>query len=845
MLIELPVVGLRCASCVAHLEMALRAVPGVVEVSVNLATARATVQVSATVTPATSALVAAVAAAGYAVPLASTSLRLTGLHCAGCVGTVEGALSRVPGVLAATVNLASGEAHAEHVAGVTRAALEGAVRAAGYGVAAEPGEDENAAELEERLQREEADTLRRRLVVAAVTGGVVMALSAVLMVSEPASGPHAVGLLHLLGTPMHALGSLLSPLWPWSAGALRWLLAAVSVPAWLWAGWPYLAGAVAATRRRTADMSTLIALGTGASLSVSLAATAVPERFRTAGLGAQVYYEAALMIVALVLLGRWLEARARARTGQAVRGLIRLLPATAHRLGPDGVVDDVPVASLQAGERVQVRPGERLPADGVVLSGRSSCDESLLTGEPLPVPREPGDEVTAGTLNGEGALVALVSRTGDDTALAGIVRLVRQAQTTRAPVQRLADRVAAVFVPVVLGLAAVTGLAWLLWGPEPRLLYAFTTTVSVMVIACPCALGLATPTALVVATGRGARLGALFTSATVLETLTAARAVVFDKTGTLTEGKPRLEDVLSLAGDESALAAVAAAEARSEHPLARAMVDGLASRGVAAGGEVEELTAVPGRGVHARVAGQQVLVGSPALLEEAGIDLTPHRALLESIAARPATAVVAAVDGTPVAAFALADTPRASAAPAVARLHAMGLRTGMVTGDGEATARAVARAAGIAAADVAARQMPAAKVTEIRRWRETAGGPVVFVGDGLNDAPALAAADAGAAMASGADVAAQAAGLVLTRPDLSVLPDAIALARATLRTIRWNLFWAFGYNVIGIPVAAGLLYPAFGVLLSPELAAAAMAFSSVLVVTNSLRLRGFAPPVQP
>ncbi|MCU0292768.1 MAG: heavy metal translocating P-type ATPase [Thermoanaerobaculaceae bacterium] len=843
--IELPVAGLRCASCVAHLETALRAVPGVVEASVNLATARATVRATAATSSATSALIAAVAAAGYAVPLASTSLRLTGLHCAGCVGTVEGALSRVPGVLTATVNLASGEARAEHVAGVTRAALEGAVRAAGYGVAAEHGEDENAAELEERLQREEADTLRRRLAVAAGASVLVMALSAVLMVSEPASGPHAVGLLHLLGTPMHALGSLLGPLWPWSAGALRWLLAAVSVPAWLWAGWPYLAGAVAATRRRTTDMSTLIALGTGAALSVSLAATAAPERFRTAGLGAQVYYEAALMIVALVLLGRWLEARARTRTGQAVRGLIRLLPATAHRLGPDGEVEDVSVASLQAGERVQVRPGERLPADGVVLSGRSSCDESLLTGEPLPVPREPGDEVTAGTLNGEGALVVLVSRTGEDTALAGIVRLVRQAQTTRAPVQRLADRVAAVFVPVVLGLAALTGLAWLLWGPEPRLLFAFTTTVSVLVIACPCALGLATPTALVVATGRGARLGALFTSATVLETLAAARAVVFDKTGTLTEGKPRLEDVHSLAGDENALALVAAAEARSEHPLARAVVEGLAARGVAAGAAVEELTAVPGRGVRARVAGQQVLVGSPALLEEAGIDLTPYRALLDSIAARPATAVVAAVDGTPVAAFALADTPRPSAAPAVARLHAMGLRTGTVTGDGEATAQAVARVVGIAAGDVAARHLPAAKVAAVRRWKETAGGPVVFVGDGLNDAPALAAADAGVAMASGADVAAQAAGLVLTRPDLGGLPDAIALARATLRTIRWNLVWAFGYNIVGIPVAAGLLYPAFGVLLSPELAAAAMAFSSVLVVTNSLRLRGFTPPVQP
>ncbi|HNX50767.1 MAG TPA: heavy metal translocating P-type ATPase [Thermoanaerobaculaceae bacterium] len=540
-LVELPVAGLRCASCVAHLEKTLAAVSGVSDVAVNLATGRATVHFKTVGTPATSTLTAAVSAAGYSVPLASTSLRLTGLHCAGCVGTVERALARVPGVLHATVNLASGEARVEHVAGVTRAALDGTVRVAGYGVASEPTGDENAAEIEERLQHEEADSVRRRLVVAAMATAVVMALSAVLMVREPASGPQAFGVVHLLGAPMHALGDLLSRLWPWSADALRWLLAAVSVPAWAWAGWPYLTGAVAAARRRAADMSTLIALGTGAALGVSLAATVAPARFRSAGLGAQVYYEAALMILALVLLGRWLEARARARTGQAVRALIRLLPAMAHRLRVDGTPEDVAVASLLTGDRVQVRPGERLPADGVVLSGLSSCDESLLTGEPLPVPKVPGDEVTAGTLNAEGALVALVSRTGEDTALAGIVRLVRQAQTTRAPVQRLADRVAAIFVPVVLGLAAVTGFVWLLWGPEPRLLFAFTTTVSVLVIACPCALGLATPTALVVATGRGARLGALFTSATALETLATARAVVFDKTGTLTEGRPRLE----------------------------------------------------------------------------------------------------------------------------------------------------------------------------------------------------------------------------------------------------------------------------------------------------------------
>ncbi len=841
--IELPVSGLRCAGCVAHVEKALAAVAGVASATVNLATARASVRLSAGSHVAAGVLRDAVVAAGYGVPTASTVLRVTGIRCAGCVGTIEGALGAVPGVLGATVNLATGEARVEHVAGVARGTLEAAVRSAGYQVARETGPAENAAELEERLQREEARDLRRRLLVAAAAGLVVMALSAILMVREPAAA-HGVGLVHLLGAPMRAVGRLLDPLWPGSASALRWLLAALCLPAWLFAGWPYLMGAVSAARRRTADMSTLVALGTGAAMLVSLAATAAPAHFAASGLAAHVYYEAAVMILALVLLGRWLEARARSRTGEAVRELVRLLPDLAHRLRDDGTTEDVPAGALSAGDRVLVRPGERLPADGAVLAGRSSCDESLLTGEPVPVPRGPGDEVVAGTLNGEGALTVLVAHTGEDTSLAGIVRLVRQAQTTRAPVQRLADQVAAVFVPVVLGIAGLTGAAWLAWGPDPRWLFAFTTTVSVLVIACPCALGLATPTALVVATGRGARLGALFTSARALEALAGARAVVLDKTGTLTEGHPELVDIHTLMSDPRDLARVAAAEARSEHPLAHAVAKGLAARGVTPAGTVEELSAVPGRGVTARVDGRTVLVGSPALCEEHGIDLASHRAVLDAVAARPATAVVAAVDGVPVAILALADTPRPSAAPTVARLQGLGLRTGMVTGDGEPTALAVAGLVGIVPADVAARQLPADKVAAVRRWRETSGGPVVFVGDGLNDAPALAAADVGAAMGSGTDVAAQAAGLVLSRPDLGVLADAVELARSTLRTIRWNLVWAFGYNVLGIPIAAGVLYPAFGVLASPELAAAAMAFSSVLVVTNSLRLRRFTPSRQ-
>lgn len=815
--------------------------PGVRDVTVNLATARARVALGPTASVSTAALRDAVVQAGYDVPSALTLLRVSGIRCAGCVSSIESSLLAVAGVLDATVNMASGEVRVEHVAGLPRRVIETAIAHAGYAVVKVDLDNESDAAVEERLQREEAGDLGRRLLVAAVSAIVVMLLSAVLMVREPATSVHGIGVLRLLGAPMHALGSLVDPLWPTSTAVLRWLLAALSVPVWLVAGWPYLRGAVLAARQRTADMSTLIALGTGAAIAVSLAATVAPSRFVAAGLGAHVYFEAALMILALVLLGRWLESRARARSGEAVRGLIRLLPDLAHRLTEDGRTEAVTVATLTPGDRVLVRPGERLPADGVVLAGRSSCDASLLTGEPVPAPIQPGAEVVAGTLNGEGAITVLVGRTGEDTSLAGIIRLVRLAQTTRAPVQRLADRVAAVFVPVVLGIAALTAAIWLAWGPEPGWLYAFTAAVSVLVIACPCALGLATPTALVVATGRGAHLGALFTSARALETMGNARAVVFDKTGTLTEGHPELVEVHPLTADGSVLALVATAETHSEHPLARAVVVGLGARGVAATGAVERLAAVPGRGVSARVDGHEVLVGSPALLTEAGIDLAASSALLVAVAARPSTAVVAAVDRVPVAVLALADPPRPSAASTVARLHGLGVRTGMVTGDSEAAALAIARAVGIAQRDVSAAQQPADKVAAVGRWRAAVGGPVIFAGDGLNDAAALAAADTGAAMAGATDVAAQAAGLVLTRPDLGVLADALELARATMRTIRWNLVWAFGYNVLGIPIAAGALYPAFGILASPELAAAAMAFSSVLVVTNSLRLKHFAP----
>lgn len=848
--LELPVAGMRCAGCVAHVEQALRALPGAGEVVVSLTAGRAIVRYSAEPQVLTSAAVAAVEGTGFAVPRGTAALTVRGLHCASCVARLEQELQRTPGVLGVTVNLASGATAVSHVAGVTRRQLEQAVGKAGFEVAEVAlGEDPLAAH--ETLQQEEMADHRLRFVVSAVTALVVMMVSAVLMARLDAGhhGPRLLALLGLIDAPLRAVAHGIAPfLWSWPVAALRGLLAVLTVPVWLWTGWPFLRAAWRATVRRTTDMHALIALGTGAAIVASLAATLAPGLFTSRSLQPHVYYEAALSIVALIHLGRWLEGRARRRTGEAVRALLRLAPATAHLVLADGDLKDRPAAELEAGDRVRVFPGERLPADGVVLQGASAVDESMLTGEPLPAVKGPGERVVGGTLNGEGALLVLVDRVGEDTELAGIVRLVRQVETTRAPVQRLADRVAAVFVPVVLGIAALTFLGWMLLGPEPRLLVAVTTAVAVLVIACPCALGLATPTAIMVASGRGARLGALVTSAEAFERLASVRRILFDKTGTLTQGRPELVEVVELEEAAADLPLVAALEAHSEHPVARSLVSGLAARGIAASrAPVTDAAALPGRGMRGTVDGHRVVVGSPALIEDDGVDLNNHRTRIAALAARPATPIVAAVDSRVVAVLAVADPVRPEAASAVAALGARGIGTGLVTGDVPETAAVVAARIGIPAAAVVARCLPADKVREVQRLRAELDGSsgVAFVGDGLNDAPALAAADVGVALASGTDIAASAAGLVLSRPDLGILPDAVDLARATLRTIRWNLVWAFGYNVVGIPIAAGVLYPAAGVLLSPEIAAAAMAFSSVFVVTNSLRLARFRPDPRP
>lgn len=838
--VHLPIVGMRCASCVAQVEKALTGVEGVVGASVNLVAGSAAIALPPNARPPLQRLIEVVRGAGFDVPCAVTTLPVRGMHCASCATHVEGALTAVPGVLGAAVNLSAAEVRVEHLAGVDRAALVTALTDAGYQVPeGTAGEDE--ATLEERLREGEEADLRQRLTVAAVGTGAVMLVSAALMARHP-PGVHATQLSALawLAAPMEAAARALLPwLWQVPLDVLRWGVAGLALPLWLWCGWAILRdGTVRALRFRSPDMNTLIVLGTGAAVLVSLVATLAPGVLRAAGLPAHLYFEAALMIVTLILLGRLLESRARGRTTEAVRRLLRLAPPTARRLLPDSGEEEVPVAALRPGDRVRVLPGARVPADGVVVYGTSAVDEAMLTGEPLPVPKAAGDRVVGGTLNGAGALVVLVERVGEATVLAQIVRLVRQAQASKAPAQRLADRVAAVFVPAVLVVALLTLAGWLAWGPSPRLVYALTAAVSVLVIACPCALGLATPAALAVGCGRGAELGILVTSAAALESASAVRAVLFDKTGTLTAGRPELVEVHVREGYEEALSLAAGAESQSEHPLARAVVEGLQARGVQPVPAVE-VEAVPGQGLRARAGGRTVLVGTPDFLAAAGVGEDPHLApRVAALASRPATPVMVAVDGHPAAVLALADPVRPSAAKAVAKLTARGVECWLVTGDVPATAAAVAHATGIPPARVRARALPADKVALVRQV-QAAGGPVAFVGDGLNDAPALAAADVGVSLASGSDIAAEAAQLVLVRPDLTLLPVALDLARATRRTIRWNLVWAFGYNVLGIPIAAGVLYPVAGLLLHPELAAAAMAFSSLFVVTNSLRLRGF------
>jgi len=757
------------------------------------------------------------------------SFPVEGMTCASCVNRITRFLAKVEGVEEANVNLASESATIRYDPDRTGvAALVAAVDAAGYVARVEQAasadhEADVAEAAEARSERDEAAArhvteLRRRLLVAAV-------------LTIPLIG----GLARMTVAPWLP-AFLVNP----------WFQLALATPVQFWAGWPFYAGAFKALRHRASDMNTLIAVGTSAAYGYSVATILVPSFFLAAGLGMDgeelpMYFDTSAAIITLILMGRFLESRARSHTSDAIRRLIGLSPRTA-RIVRDGAEVDVQIADVRVGDIVRVRPGETIAVDGVVTAGVSGVDESMITGESLPVAKRSDDLVVGGTLNTTGTFTFRATRVGADTVLAKIIRLVSEAQGSRAPIQRLADVVTGYFVPAVLGLAALTFVTWFVFGPEPAFNLALLNTVAVLIIACPCALGLATPTSIMVGTGKGAEAGVLFRNAEALERLGSVRAVVLDKTGTLTEGRPRVTDIVRAAdapAEDEILALVAAAERGSEHPLADAIVrEATETRGLAPGA-ASDFVSVAGGGVAATVAGHRVLVGRPGYLEDAGIDVAALLSAADALAADGKTPVFAGIDGRAAAVIAIADTLKAGSAAAVAELHRLGISVAMLTGDNRRTAEAIGRLVGIdrVLADV----RPDGKAAAVKAL-QAEGKAVAMVGDGVNDAPALASADVGVAMGTGSDVAMESAGVTLMSGDLRGLVTAIALSRATMRNIRQNLFWAFAYNVVLIPIAMGVLYPSTGMLLDPIFAAAAMALSSVTVVSNALRLRRFEPP---
>ncbi len=745
----------------------------------------------------------------------SCTIPVSGMTCAACSARVQRTLEQTPGVAEANVNLMTGSATVAYdPVTVTPERLAETIRSTGYGAElpapAQSGED--LLDAQDRARAAEVRDLRGKFAVAMTAAVLGMAL----------------------GMADHNVSS-----------ADRYLLLALTIPVIGWAGRHFFTRARAAFRHHGADMNTLIAVGTGAAFLYSAAVTLFDRWFIARGIEPHVYYEAVMWIIGLVLLGNLLEARAKSQTSGAIRRLMGLRPATA-RVVRDGREQEVPLAALRPGDEVVVRPGETVPADGTILDGASHVDESMLTGEPIPVPKSAGDRVIGATLNRNGAFHYRVERVGGDTVLSRIIRLVQQAQGTRAPIQRMADRISAVFVPVVLSIAITTFVVWFNFGPEPAYLQALVSAVTVLIIACPCAMGLAVPTAVMVSTGRGAELGVLIKGGEALERSHAIDTIVFDKTGTLTEGRPAVRSVeLAPAAardpavsDETMLLALAAsAERLSEHPLGEAIVAAAEERNAVIE-RATEFESRTGRGVVACVSGRTVAVGNAALLRDLGIDAQPLARSAEALAVEGQTPVHVAAGHRLAGLIAIADPVKPTSRAAVDELRGLGLETVMLTGDNPRTAASVAQAAGVER--VVAEVLPERKLEEVRALQ--AGGRVVaMVGDGLNDAPALAQADVGIAMGTGTDVAMEAGAVTLMRGDPLGVVTAVRLARRTMRIIRQNLFWAFIYNVIGIPIAAGVLYPAFGLRLTPAFAAAAMAVSSVSVVSNSLRLRRFTP----
>lgn len=807
---SIPVEGMTCASCVARVEKAIRAVPGVTSASVNLATERADVRFDATTK--TTDIVKAIENSGYGAAEESIELSIEGMTCASCVARIEKALKAVPGVSNATVNLATERASVRLTKGIaTIASLEEAVRAAGYDARRITGAENNDEEAEKRER--EARRLSRSLLIAAV-------LTLPIFVLE--MGSHFIPAVH--DFVMNNIGMQES-----------WYLQFVLTTLVLFGpGLRFYQKGIPALLRLAPDMNSLVAIGTAAAWGYSVVATfasgLLPEGT------ANVYYEAAAVIVALILLGRVLEARAKGRTSEAIKHLMGLQAKTA-RVVRDGETIEIALADVHAGDTVLVRPGDRVPVDGTVIEGNSYVDESMITGEPVPVEKIAGADVVGGTINKTGSFTFRATKVGADTVLAQIIRMVEQAQGAKLPIQSLVDKVTAWFVPAVIAIAAITFAIWLIFGPDPALSFALVNGVAVLIIACPCAMGLATPTSIMVGTGRAAEMGVLFRKGEALQTLRNAEIIAVDKTGTLTKGRPELTDLDTAPGFErgDVLALVAAVETRSEHPIAEAIVEAAKAEGIAIAAP-SNFEAVPGFGASATVSGRSVHVGADRLMAKLGLDVSTFADQAARLGSEGKSPLYAAVDGKLAAIIAVADPIKETTPQAIRMLHDLGLKVAMITGDNRRTAEAIAAKLGID--EVIAEVLPDGKVAALKRLKAN-GRAVAFVGDGINDAPALAEADVGLAIGTGTDVAIESADVVLMSGDLLGVPNAIALSKATIRNIKENLFWAFAYNAVLIPVAAGALYPAYGLLLSPIFAAGAMALSSVFVLGNALRLRSF------
>jgi Cu+-exporting ATPase len=791
---SLQITGMTCATCAGTVEKKLSELRGVSKAGVNLASEKATVEYDSSLTTEKD-LVRAVEDAGYGVAISEVVFNVTGMTCATCVQNIETALNGLDGVVSVSVNLASEKAYVSYNPEVvTVPRLKKAISDAGY--KAVPA-DEKAGDYD----RQARDGERRRLVLL-----LIFSFS--------------------LAIPVFVLSMVM----PFASNADNWLLLGLATPVQLLVGWQFYVGTYKALRNRRANMDVLIALGTTAAYVYSLLVTVMPTTFE-----GDVYFDTAALIISIVLLGRYLEARAKGRASEAIKKLMGLRPKTAS-IVVDGVETQVAVEDVEVGQVVVVRPGEKIPVDGTVVEGASAVDESMLTGESMPVDKKVGDGVVGATINKDGLLKFRATKVGKETALAQIIKLVEQAQGSKAPIQRLADSVAAVFVPVVVTIALIAFIAWFAIVGKP-FVFALEASISVLVIACPCALGLATPTAIMVGTGKGAQNGILIKSAASLERAYRIETIVFDKTGTLTQGTPTVTDVVPLdtVSQSEVLRLAASAEKGSEHPVGQAIVKAAGKEGRQPS-DPEAFQALSGRGILATVEGKEVLLGNRILMNDNGVETTAAEEEVSNLESQGKTVMLVALDRKPVGLIAVSDTLRDNAAEAIGQLHRMGLETVMITGDNRRTAEAVAKQAGIE--KVLAQVLPDDKAREIRGLQES-GKVVAMVGDGINDAPALAQADIGIALGSGTDVAMESGDIVLVRNDLRDVVEAIRLSRYTIAKVKQNLFWAFAYNTLGIPIAAGILYPWNHTLLNPIIAAAAMAFSSVSVVTNSLLMNRY------